>query len=259
MKRNKAIGFGLAALAAAAMIQAPAFAEGRQTASAVLDQNENELEVTVDLTGGKSVEFARGAVYLYDGPADKDAEAEAIGLTLDREVYEEYLESGSESDSFEKEGSTTKYVDEKGTFILLFEDGDACFMIEAEDEDVFERFEMKAVEEGTGVPESEIFSEDEMNGAMGLILATFLDWNGCELEDLRYAGDEFSTGAELEKINEDEEKYVAVAKFLMDFHSPTEEGDLEGTAWEPDAEYSDYEWILGLKEDGEWEVVDCGY
>ena len=44
-----------------------------QTASAYLDQSGKAVKVTVDLTGGWSVEFAPGAVYLYEGNTDGEA------------------------------------------------------------------------------------------------------------------------------------------------------------------------------------------
>ena len=59
-----------------------------QTASAYLDQSGKAVKVTVDLTGGWSVEFAPGAVYLYEG--NTDGEAAALGITLDEEVFQEY-------------------------------------------------------------------------------------------------------------------------------------------------------------------------
>lgn len=62
---------------------------GKQTASAYLDQDGSCVEVTVDLTGGWSVEFARGAVYLYDGEITEDKESTAMLITLDKDVYEE--------------------------------------------------------------------------------------------------------------------------------------------------------------------------
>ena len=65
---------------------------GKQTASAYLNQNEDvAVEVTVDLSGGWSVEFVRGAVYLYDGEITEGREGVAMLITLDKEVYEEDL------------------------------------------------------------------------------------------------------------------------------------------------------------------------
>ena len=65
---------------------------GKQTASAYQNQSENvAVEVTVDLSGGWSVEFVRGAVYLYDGEITEGKEGVAMLITLDKEVYEEDL------------------------------------------------------------------------------------------------------------------------------------------------------------------------
>lgn len=30
-------------------------------------------------------------------------------------------------------------------------------------------------------------------------------------------------------------------------------------AWEPDQEYTDYQWWLARAEDGDWEIVSWGY
>lgn len=53
-----------------------------QTASAYLDQSGKAVKVTVDLTGGWSVEFAPGAVYLYEGNTDGEAAASGIRIHL---------------------------------------------------------------------------------------------------------------------------------------------------------------------------------
>ena len=65
---------------------------GKQTASAYLDQEAGAaIEVTVDLSGGWSVEFVRGAVYLYDSEITETNDGVAMLVTLDKEVYEEDL------------------------------------------------------------------------------------------------------------------------------------------------------------------------
>ena len=67
---------------------------GKQTASAYLDQESDAaIEVTVDLSGGWSVEFVRGAVYLYDSEITETNDGVAMLVTLDKEVYEEDLEA----------------------------------------------------------------------------------------------------------------------------------------------------------------------
>ena len=63
--------------------------EGRQVATAWLDQAGSEIGVSVELTGGWSVEFAHGALYLYDGDYSEDDEDVAFGLTLEEEGFAE--------------------------------------------------------------------------------------------------------------------------------------------------------------------------
>ena len=66
-----------------------------QNASAYLEQDGHEVRLTVDLSDGWSVEFAHAAAYLYDGPNDGVKEAIAMGLTLEKQVYDEYLSKKS--------------------------------------------------------------------------------------------------------------------------------------------------------------------
>ena len=73
---------------------------GKQTASAYLDQESDAaIEVTVDLSGGWSVEFVRGAVYLYDSEITETNDGVAMLVTLDKEVYEEDLEAAMADES----------------------------------------------------------------------------------------------------------------------------------------------------------------
>lgn len=104
---------------------------------------------------------------------------------------------------------------------------------------------------------SEIFTPEQLAEAAIQIKCTFASWEGCELHNLRYAGDEADNEENLAWLNSSNEEanFTHVAKFLADFHSPVEASG----AWEPDQEYMDYQWWLGLNEDGSWEVVDWGY
>ena len=84
-----------------------------QTASAILDQGGAEVQVIVDITNGWSVEFARGAVYLYTegvDPFDTTTEAVAMGLTLDEEVFKEYMEEAQASDSYKEYAQSFSYT-----------------------------------------------------------------------------------------------------------------------------------------------------
>lgn len=119
-----------------------------QTASAVLDRDGNAVKVTVDLSDGWSAEFAPGAVYLSEGSASEDVEADAIGLTLDKEVFDEYQELAVESDSYREYARCFSYVDDEGHTCFFYSVGpDAYFMIQVwSDEDPDEVSSRFAVE-----------------------------------------------------------------------------------------------------------------
>ena len=104
---------------------------------------------------------------------------------------------------------------------------------------------------------SEIFTPEQLKEAAIQIKCTFAAWEGCELHNLRYAGDEADNEESLQWLNSLDEgaNYAHAADFLADFHSPVEAAG----AWDPDQEYTDYQWWLGLTEDGSWEVVTWGY
>jgi len=116
---------------------------------------------------------------------------------------------------------------------------------------------------------SSIYTEEELYDAVLLIREKFASFAGdCELHSVRYAGDEANNEENLEWLNSLREvrsnippedagkRYVQVAEFLSDFHSPVEEGPY---VWELDMEYRDYQWWLGRLEDGPWEIVSWGY
>lgn len=120
-----------------------------QTASAWLDQEGEEVKVTVDLTGGWSVEFAHGAVYLYDGKADINNEAVAIGLTLDEKTFRDYADKAPEENTYREFARSFAYADDAGTDYYFYTVGpDAYFMIqvapEADGDIVSSRFSVEA-------------------------------------------------------------------------------------------------------------------
>ena len=115
---------------------------------------------------------------------------------------------------------------------------------------------------------SSVYSEEELYDAVLLIKEKFASFSGdCELHSIRYAGDDANNEENLEWLNSLREvrsnippedvgkKYVQVAEFLSDFHSPVEGGG----AWEADTEYTDYQWWLARLEGGGWEIVSWGY
>ena len=106
---------------------------------------------------------------------------------------------------------------------------------------------------------SAVYDEADMESAVSQITAEFNTW-GCTLLDIRYAGDECCSEENLNWLRslDSEKNYTQCIEFLMDFHSPTEE-NLGGTAWNPDSDYTDYQWWLARPEGGEWEVMSWGY
>ncbi len=96
----------------------------RQIAAARLDQDGNDIEVTIDLSGGWSVEFAAGAFYLYDKAYDENLEAAAIGMSLDREVYEEYLAEAEASAGRREVNGAVYYKADGGADVYLIPVGD---------------------------------------------------------------------------------------------------------------------------------------
>ena len=105
---------------------------------------------------------------------------------------------------------------------------------------------------------SELFTQADMDEAIALIEAEFANWAGCELHSIRYAGDDASSAEYLSLLNDDTdegEAFTECIEFLSDFHSPVEAVG----AWEPDTEYTDYQWWLARSEGGAWTLMGWGY
>ena len=103
---------------------------------------------------------------------------------------------------------------------------------------------------------SEIFTQEELEEAAVQIKCKFASWKGCELHRLTYAGDEVNTEEIIDWLNSlsEDADYTKAAKFLAEFRTPAEGyEDLE-----PDKDYTDYPWWLGVKEDGSWDIACCG-
>ena len=104
---------------------------------------------------------------------------------------------------------------------------------------------------------SELYTEDELEEAAVQVKCKFATFAGCELHALRYAGDDCDSAENLKWLNglDEGKDYVQAAEFLADFHSPVEDGG----AWEPDTEYTDYQWWLAREEGGGWQLLSWGY
>ena len=104
---------------------------------------------------------------------------------------------------------------------------------------------------------SEIYKTEELEEAAVQVKCQFASFAGCELHNLRYAGDECNSKENLDWLNSlDEGKnYTQVVELLTDFHSPVEGGG----AWEPDKEYTDYQWWLAREDGKGWQLLSWGY
>ena len=114
----------------------------------------------------------------------------------------------------------------------------------------------KAPEVEIDYGDSAIFTMEDLDEAIVQIKCKFAFF-GCELHSLTYAGDDANNAENLAWMNElDEGKnYTQVCEFLSDFHTPADAGG----AWEPDMEYTDWQWWLARTEDGGWQLLTCGY
>ena len=103
---------------------------------------------------------------------------------------------------------------------------------------------------------SDLFSAADMDAAIIAINREFAGWAGCEMHDIRYAGDDVNNAENLAWMcSLGDKEYAQVISFLSDFHSPVEGGG----AWEADKEYRDWQWWLARTEGGSWELLTWGY
>ena len=117
MKRILALILALTMLLALAACGGGKGSEGTgqtQTATNTYRLHGQETVVSVDLSGGWSVEFATGAVYLYDGPNDGERDPVAFGYVITQEEYEEIIAEYSSYDSFSEVGAGVMFDEGEG-------------------------------------------------------------------------------------------------------------------------------------------------
>ena len=112
---------------------------------------------------------------------------------------------------------------------------------------------------------SELYTEADIDSALGTILTEFSGWKGCTMKRFAFAGDDACGAEELAYVNElreanmpETDEFDQAIVFMTDLHSPSGE-DAEGTAWEPDTDYKDWSWHLGRTgSDGGWQLLTWG-
>lgn len=110
---------------------------------------------------------------------------------------------------------------------------------------------------------SELYTTEDMDSAIALIRDQIGQWEGVELQNVRYAGDEAVTEENLAWLNslegaDSENPFTQVIEFVTDFHVSA---DIDQTVLtlEPDTDYTDYQWWLARTEGGEWQLMSMGY
>ena len=99
-------------------------------------------------------------------------------------------------------------------------------------------------------------SREELEEVAIRIKCQFASWEGCELESVRFAGDEYITPENVDMVNllGKTDKHVLAVKFFTDFRTPKEGyNDLKG-----DHEYKDFQWWLACDVEGDWDIVIFG-
>ena len=119
--------------------------EVKQSATAWIQEDDVRTSATVDLTGGWSVEFAPGAVYLYDKEITPGTDAVAMCITLSEEVYNDHLKEAKESKTY-KEMDDYIYYEGYDSYEYLYNLNNTYFLISVYDKlqsnDIIKRFSL---------------------------------------------------------------------------------------------------------------------
>ena len=107
-----------------------------------------------------------------------------------------------------------------------------------------------------------IYSKEDMDAAIKAIKTVFKDFDGCELHSISYSSDDqcntpdhIAWMNELEAANDNKETFDQCIMFTSDFHSPKDGGG----AWNPDEEYTSWQWWLARSDGGKWKLMTWGY
>ena len=108
---------------------------------------------------------------------------------------------------------------------------------------------------------SELYTKEDMDEAIKLIQEEFSKWEGCELHSIAYTSDaecnedNIAWMNQLEAEGDAKETFTQCIQFKSNFHSPKEGGG----AWNPDQEYTDWDWWLARADGGKWKLMTWGY
>ncbi len=105
---------------------------------------------------------------------------------------------------------------------------------------------------------SDIYAKSDMDAAIERIENEFATWEECELHSIRYTSDECNSEKNIAWMNDlgkENTEFTQCILFVSDFHSPK----TNAGAWNPDEEYTNWQWWLARTENGEWRLMTWGY
>ena len=101
---------------------------------------------------------------------------------------------------------------------------------------------------------SDLYSKEEIADAINVVKHEMdVNWKGCDLQEIYYAGDETSKDyLNWATRNDVDESLVLLSTFYVG-------NDCKDGSLEPDTTYENWMWILVRSKDGQWQCVDWGY
>ena len=117
--------------------------------------------------------------------------------------------------------------------------------------------EEKTLEGKVDYGTSKIFSNEDIDAALNVVAEEAGMWDEITVDNIRYAGDEWSTDENLKKMNElgGGKKFTQVCKILTDVKVAD---DAPGGVWEAGKTYKDYCWWLAREDGGQWSLMTWG-
>lgn len=100
---------------------------------------------------------------------------------------------------------------------------------------------------------SEVYTQEDIQSAIDIVKKDFeLQFNGCTLTEIYYAGDEISEDfIDWANRNNEEEVIVLLSSFDVDSSG--------GDCFNSNSTYDGWNWILVRSDGGQWKHVDHGY
>ena len=172
--------------------------------------------------------------------------AKVHGKLADHGFILRYLEGKEEITGYSYEPWHIRYIGDPATAKEIMETGVTLeeYLNAVEPSDA-------VVDYGTSM----VYDEDEMREAVAAIRAQFDTWPGCELRSVSYAGDQCYNREAVEWLKTvGSGNYVQCIEFVSGFRSGSESNGF----FQPDTDYTDYQWWLARTLGGEWELLSWG-